>query len=174
MTHRVGLGGITTFVGQQPKDITYCLILCGGIGVFTNSAAIMRARRSSKKTADFGYKNNNSKPHRDAARARPTPLLTGYTEGIGEHEEEVAGRDVHLIAFPGENGSKVRLRKAEERSQHTKNILNMFTSGDSRRADATWGSVHAHNGHERYNIGKPRRHKSDRIAKGRTLKYFRS
>ena len=33
---------------------------------------------------------------------------------------------MHLIAFPRENESKVRLRKAEERLQHTKNILLVF------------------------------------------------
>ena len=37
---------------------------------------------------------------------------------VGKHGEEVAGREVHLIAFPSGHDSKVCLRKAEERLQH--------------------------------------------------------
>ena len=47
--------------------------------------------------------------------------------GIGEHDEEVAHRQVRLIARYHENGSKLRLREAEERSQETtNNILHVF------------------------------------------------
>ena len=35
-------------------------------------------------------------------------------------------REVHLIAFPRENRSKLRLRKAEDRSQLTKYILHTY------------------------------------------------
>ena len=56
----------------------------------------------------------------EAAPGRPDRV------GIGEHDESVSGRNVHLIAFPRQHGSKVRLRKAEERSQHTTKILHIF------------------------------------------------
>ena len=73
-------------------------------------------------------KNENSKPRRGVARTRPRPRRVDRT-GNGEHGEEVTDREVHLRAFPGDNGSEVGLRKAEERSQHTKNILHEhFTS----------------------------------------------
>ena len=66
-----------------------------------------------------------SPPRRGASTAEAA-LGRADKAGVGKHDEEVLNPEVHVIAFPRDKRSKVRLRKAEERSQHTKGILPIF------------------------------------------------
>ena len=68
----------------------------------------------------------HASPGHDASTAEAAPGRADRV-GVGEHDEEVSGPEVNLIAFPRENGSKGRLRKAEERSQHTKKHPYIYT-----------------------------------------------
>ena len=92
-----------------------------------------------------GSKNENSKPRQDAVRARPRPPPAEYTEyiGVGEHDEDVSDREVHVIAFPRENASKERLRKAEERSQHIKyiHLIHLIRNRKTSAVSTTDGSL---------------------------------
>ena len=53
-----------------------------------------------------GSKNENSKPRPEVSTTEAAPDREGRV-GVGEHDKQVAEREVHLIAFPRENGSKV-------------------------------------------------------------------
>ena len=65
-------------------------------------------------------------PGHGSSTAEAAPSRVGRV-GVGEHDEGVSDREVHIIARSRENGSKLRLREAEERSQETtNNILHVF------------------------------------------------
>ena len=63
-------------------------------------------------------RNQQTPPGRGASTAEAAPGRVDRV-GVGEPYKEVSSPELHLIAIPRENGSKVRLIKAQERSQHS-------------------------------------------------------
>ena len=65
-------------------------------------------------------------PGHGSSTAEAAPSRVGRV-GVGEHDEGVSDGEVHIIARSRENGSKLRLRKAEKCSRDgTKYIVHVF------------------------------------------------
>ena len=77
-------------------------------------------------------------PGHDASTAEAAPGRADKVR-VGEYDKEVSDREMNLIVFPRKNSPKVRLRKAEERSQRIANdipleaqLLQAFPRGYSK------------------------------------------